>query len=145
MTYDDGVRAAEPIHAAHDTYDKGEVGSIGALIGDVTRDLSLLMRQEVALAKAELTESATKAGTGAGLLAGAGVAALYAVLFVSLGIWALLDFSALAAFIGAVVWAVITAVLAIVGRSNLKKVAGLPRTIETARAVPDALKGNETS
>ena len=32
--------------------------SLGELLGEVTRDLSTLMRQELALAKAELTESA---------------------------------------------------------------------------------------
>jgi hypothetical protein len=47
----------DQIKGAHETYPKGEVSSIGALIGDVATDLSNLMRQEVALAKAEARES----------------------------------------------------------------------------------------
>ena len=47
--------------------------SLGDLLGEVTRDLSTLIRQEMALAKAELKESAGKAAKGAGTLGGAGV------------------------------------------------------------------------
>src|SRR4051794_41763586 len=57
--------------------------SVGELIGEVTRDLSTLMRQELELAKAEMKAEATKAtnevkaqaskaGKGAGMLGGAG-------------------------------------------------------------------------
>ncbi len=34
-------------------------------------------------------------------------------------------------------------VLAVVGRKQLQKVEGMPRTTDTAKRVPDALKGNE--
>ena len=44
-----------------------------------------------------------------------------------------------AAFIAAV----IAAILAATGRNQLKHVKGMPRTVETAKKVPDALKGNE--
>ena len=54
----DAIPDAEPIHGAHETYAKGEVGSIGGLVADISNDLSTLMRQEVALAKAEVQESA---------------------------------------------------------------------------------------
>ncbi|MDX6326082.1 MAG: hypothetical protein QOK15_2436, partial [Nocardioidaceae bacterium] len=70
----DAIPDAEPIEGAHDTYEKGEVGSIGGLVSDISADISTLMRQEVALAKAEIQDSAKKAGKGAGMLAGAGVA-----------------------------------------------------------------------
>ena len=36
--------------------------SVGELIGEVTRDMSTLMRQELALAKAEVKQEAMKAG-----------------------------------------------------------------------------------
>ena len=39
--------------------------SLGDLLGEVSRDISTLMRQEVALAKAELKQSATKSAKGA--------------------------------------------------------------------------------
>ena len=50
--------------------------SIGQILGDVSRDVSTLMRQEVALAKAEARQSATQAGKGIGMLVGAGVAGM---------------------------------------------------------------------
>ena len=135
------------IEGAHDTYAKGEVSSIGALIGDVANDLSTLLRQEVALAKAEARESATRAGKGAGLLGGAGAAALYAVLFLSIALWwalgDLLDSLGWSAVVVAVLWAIVAAILASMGRKKMKEIQGMSRTVETAKQVPDALKGNE--
>ena len=52
-----------PPTAAHA---KAETSSLGDLLGEVTRDMSTLMRQEVELAKVELKQSATRAGKGAG-------------------------------------------------------------------------------
>ncbi|MDQ1594993.1 MAG: hypothetical protein QOH40_1549, partial [Arthrobacter pascens] len=48
-----------PPTAAHA---KADATSLGDLLGDVTRDLSTLMRQELELAKAEAKQSATRAG-----------------------------------------------------------------------------------
>ena len=45
----------------HDERPDVSNNSIGELLGEVTADLSDLMRQEVALAKAELEEEAKKA------------------------------------------------------------------------------------
>jgi hypothetical protein len=56
-----------PPSAAHA---KADSASLGDLLGDVTRDLSTLMRQEIELAKAELKQSGTRAGQGGGMLAG---------------------------------------------------------------------------
>ncbi len=143
----DAIPDPEPIHGSHDTYAKGEVGSIGALISDISADLSTLMRQEVALAKAEVKDSATKAGKGAGMLGGAGYAGHFVVLFLSLALWmgiaSLIDSLGWAALIVAVLWGIVAAVLAMLGRKELNKVEGVPRTQETAKRVPDALKGNE--
>ena len=144
----DAIPDAEPLRGAHDTYDKGEIGSIGQLVGDIANDLSTLIRQELALAKAEAQESATKAGKGAGMLAGAGVAGHFVLLFLSIALWwglgsAMDGHRGWAALIVALIWAVVAAILAVVGRGQLKNVKGLPRTVETAKKVPDALKGNE--
>ena len=101
---------------------KAAATSLGDLLGEVTRDLSTLMRQEVELAKAELKQSASRAGKGAGMLGGAGYAALMAVLFLSLALW-----WAIGTLIGlgwsgvvvAVLWAVIALILVVVGRGQL--------------------------
>jgi hypothetical protein len=143
----DAIPEAEPLQGAHDTYAKGEVGSIGGLVSDISSDLSTLMRQEIALARAEVQQSAKSAGKGAGMLAGAGVAGHFTLLFLSLTLWMalrhLLDSWAWSALIVAVLWGIIAAVLALVGRKQLKQVEGIPRTTDTAKRVPDALKGNE--
>jgi uncharacterized membrane protein YqjE len=143
----DAIPDAEPIHGAHDTYAKGEVGSIGELVSDISADMSTLMRQEVALAKVELKESATKGGKAAGMLGAAGYAGHLFVLFLSITLWMalayLFDDLAWSALVVALLWGVVAAVLAVVGRKKLKEVQGMPRTTETAKRVPDALKGNE--
>ena len=61
--------------------------SLGDLISEVTQDLSTLMRQELELAKAELQQSASRAGKGAGMLGGAAVAGYFVLLFVSIALW----------------------------------------------------------
>src|SRR5215213_2721445 len=48
--------------------------SVGELMGEVAKDLSTLMRQELELAKVEVKAEATKAGKGAGLMGAAGFA-----------------------------------------------------------------------
>src|SRR3954464_5238753 len=51
---------------------------IGEVARDLTKDLSLLVRQEIALAKAEMSEKGRTAAPGLGLLGGAGVVGLAA-------------------------------------------------------------------
>jgi uncharacterized membrane protein YqjE len=120
--------------------------SIGELFTDVTKDVSLLIRQEVELAKAELRQSATTAGKGAGELGGAAVAAHFALLFLSIAIWWAIGNGigrGWAALIVAVVYLIIAAVLAAIGRKDLKAVPGLPQTTGTVKKIPNAMKGNE--
>ena len=119
---------------------------IGEVFAAVTADLSTLIRQEVALAKAEVRQSATRAGAGTGKLAGAGVAGHMVLLFVSISAWwGLGQFigNAWSALVIAAVWAIVGAVLYASGRSSLKQVEGLPRTTDTAKQIPPALAGHE--
>ncbi|WP_406635046.1 phage holin family protein [Pseudarthrobacter quantipunctorum] len=136
----------EPAPSA--AHQKADNASLGELLGDVTRDLSTLMRQEVELAKAELKQSATKAGKGSGMLAGAGVAGHFVLLFLSLGLmFALGALMPLgwAALIVAVIWGIIAAVLASIGRKELKQIKGLPQTGETLSEIPPTLKPGEVN
>ena len=55
--------------------------SLGDIVSDVANDLSTLVRQELHLAKTEVKQEATRAGKGAGMLAGAAVAGLLLLLF----------------------------------------------------------------
>ena len=134
---------SDPITPAED---KAAHTSLGDLLGEVTRDISTLMRQEVELAKAELKESATSAGKGAGLLGGAGYAALMAVLFLSIALWwglgHLMD-NGWSAVVVAVIWGIIALVLYLQGRKSLKTVKGAPQTVDSLKKIPETLKKNE--
>jgi hypothetical protein len=131
-----------PASAAHA---KADNNSLGELLGEVSRDISTLMRQEVALAKAEIKQTGARAGKGAGLLACAGVAGHFVLAFLSLALWwALGTLIGLgwSAVVVAVVWAIIAAVLASMGRKELKAIQGMARTAETLQEIPPTLKPN---
>ena len=122
---------------------KAETTSLGDLLGEVTRDMSTLMRQEVELAKVEAKQSATRAGKGAGLLAGAGVAGHFVLLFLSLALWWALGTVMGLGWSGVVValiWGVVAAVLAARGRKELNAIKGMPQTAETLQEIPPTLK-----
>jgi nitrate/nitrite transporter NarK len=111
--------------------------SPGELASEVAKDMSTLVRQEVALAKAELQQEAKTAGTAFGAFGGAGFAGYFVLVFLSLAMmWALGSVMALgwAALIVAAVWAVVAGVLTLLGRSKLKAFNPKPeRTIETVK------------
>jgi putative superfamily III holin-X len=119
--------------------------SVGELISEVTGDLTTLMRQEIALAKAEIKQEAVTTGKAAGMLGGAGFAGYMMALFLSIALWWGLANGmdeAWAALIVAVLWAVVGAVLAVLGKGKLRAVNPKPeRTVQTLKEVPDALKG----
>ncbi|MFM9921229.1 phage holin family protein [Lacisediminihabitans sp. H27-G8] len=122
--------------------------SLGDLLSSVTADISTLFRQEVELAKAELSESAKKAGKGAGMLGGAGVAGLYVLLFVSIAAWWGLGYlvgNAWSALIVAGIYAIVAFVLYLAGRTQLKTITGAPQTVETLKNIPETLKPGGTS
>ncbi|MBA8795045.1 tetrahydromethanopterin S-methyltransferase subunit G [Friedmanniella endophytica] len=124
----------------------GRQRSIGELLGDVSQDLSRLMRQEVDLAKAEARQSAGRAGKGVGLFAGAAIAGVLLLVFVSVSAWwGLGQFigNQWSALIVALVWAVVALALALAGRSELRRIRGLPDTTDTLSKIPNAVKGQE--
>ena len=120
--------------------------SVGELFSEVAEDLSTLMRQEVELAKAELRQSATRAGKGAGLLAGAGISGHMVLLFVSVAAWwGIGDATGhgWSALIVAAIWLIAAAVLGLMGRREISAVPGMPQTAQTVKRIPDAVRGNE--
>lgn len=110
---------------------------VGTLVSEVANDLSTLMRQEIALAKAEMKKEATQAGKAGAALGGAGLAGWLAVIFVSLAVmFALGAVMPLgwAALIVAVVWGIVGAVLFTSGKKKLSTVNPVPeRTVETVK------------
>jgi uncharacterized membrane protein YqjE len=115
----------------------GQSPTIGDLIGEITQDLTGLVRDEINLAKAELKQEATKAGKAGGMLAGSGYAGHLLVLFVSLTIMFALSHVvdiAWAALIVSALWGAAAAVLYVIGRSRLNEVHVKPeQTVETLK------------
>jgi uncharacterized membrane protein YqjE len=122
-------------HYAAPPYVEGR--SVGDLLGEVTGDLSKLMRQEVALAKVEMKEEAAKAGKASGLLGGAGLVGYLVLVFLSLALMFALDNVmgiGWAAVLTAVILGIISAVLFVVGRNKFKQVNAIPeQTVETLK------------
>ena len=136
----DGASAA---HQPPDVEDQ----SVGALVGRMTTHLSDLMRQELALAKAEIRAEAQKAAKGAGMLAGAGFAAWMVAVFASVTLMWLLDKAMdlwLAALIVTLLWGAVGAVLFVTGRNQLKQVNPKPeQTVESLKEDKEWLKAQK--
>jgi uncharacterized membrane protein YqjE len=92
------------------------------LLRELSNQTTTLVRKEIELAKAELTEKGKKAGTGAGMFGGAGIAGLFALAALTTAIIAALDTAMplwLAALIVAVVYGAIAGVLAMRGKKEI--------------------------
>jgi len=97
---------------------------VGELLKQLSEETTTLVRKELELAKAEVSEKGKKAGVGAGMFGGAGVAgflglgALTAALIVALdGAMALW----LAALIVGLIWLAVAGVLALQGRNKVQE------------------------
>lgn len=117
--------------------DGGTNESLGALFGNLTSDLSDLLRSEMELARVEIREEAAKAGRAAGMLgAGALVAYLGLGLLATAAAWGLaevVDAGWAFLIVGAVV-AVAGGVLLMMGRNRLREVRPVPdETVETLK------------
>jgi hypothetical protein len=119
--------------------------SLGELFGDLSRSLSTLIRQELELARTEMTARASRLSRGAAMV-GVGVALVYAAVF---GVMAVLILGLvelglapwLAALVVTIIVAGIGGLLVASGQSELKKADLVPRrTIETVREDADWAK-----
>ena len=103
---------------------QGSEPSIAELVKQLSEQTTRLARQEVELAKAELTVKGKRAGIGAGMFGGAGVFGFYGLgALTAAGILALATAVAawLAALIVAVVLAAIAGLLALQGKSKVQQ------------------------
>ena len=110
--------------------------SLGELVQLATQNLSLLVSQEIALAKAEIKREVSAAGKGAGLFGGAGFTGLLALVFLSI---------ALAFAIGrpttlgvgflvvGLLYLLAAVVLALTGKKKLSQVGPPAKTIATLK------------
>ncbi|MGY1844105.1 phage holin family protein [Modestobacter sp. SYSU DS0875] len=125
-----------------------ENASTGQLIGQLSDQLTRLVRDEMRLAQAEVGTKAKKFGLGAGLFGGAGLAAFLglqvlvaaAVLALALAVpgW-------LAAVIVAVVLFVVAGVLALVGKKDVQQAAPPVPTEAVSSAKTDVATMKESA
>jgi MFS family permease len=111
---------------------------IGELVKQLAEQTSTLVRQELDLAKAELTQKGQQAGKGAGLMTGAAVIGLLGAGALTAFLIMLLDGALanwLAALIVAVVFLAIAGVLALQGKKKVQAAAPpVPeQTVETVK------------
>ena len=121
--------------------------SLGEIVADVTQKLQLLVREEIELAKAEVTTKAKKLGTGAGMAAGALVTLLFFSIFFFIALAELLndlvwdDYPWAGYGVVALLFLILTIVLVLVGVRLIKK--GSPpapqMAIEEAKATKAVL------
>lgn len=135
-----------PSGARSTSTDAGQSGepSTGQLVTALSTQLSDLVRGELALAKAEMTQSAKQVGIGAGLFGGAGVVALYGVgaliAAAILGLAVVLD-AWLAALIVAVVLFLVAGVFALVGKKQVSSATPpVEKTTASIKADVETLK-----
>ncbi|MEJ7707396.1 MAG: phage holin family protein [Nocardioidaceae bacterium] len=121
--------------------------SVGSLVGQLSSDFSKLMRMELALAKAEMREEVKKAGAGAGLLGGAGLAGWMALICGSFALIWILDIALplpWAAVIVTLLWAIVAAVLAVMGRKKLQEVNPKPeQTVQSLKEDKEWVKAQK--
>lgn len=117
-----------------------DVGSadptLGELVSGMTADVGLLVRKELELAKAEVREEAKTSGKAAGMLGVAGLAAHFALLFVSLALaWGLAEIlpTGFAFLLVGIAYAAVAAVFAMKGKERLREVRAPEQTIETIK------------
>lgn len=118
--------------------------TVGQLVVDIKRDLTDLVKTEVALAKAELADDAKAAGIGAGMFAGAALLGFFALMLLliagALALALVLPYWASFLLVGGVLL-LLAGVLALVGKGRISKVKAPERTIATAKSSVQALKG----
>lgn len=111
--------------------------SVGELVRRASENVSTLVRAEIELAKAELSESVKRGGIGGGMLGAAGAILVFSVPFlfvvIAEGLVALGLPRWLSYLIVWVLFLIVAAVLALIGRSQLRKIEKPERTIKAAR------------
>jgi uncharacterized membrane protein YqjE len=111
--------------------------STGDLLKQLSQETTTLVRQELELARAELTEKGKQAGKGAGLVGGAGVTghmALFALTLTAIFVLATFMTGWLAALLVTLVWGAVAATLALIGKNRIQEATPpAPQTVETVK------------
>lgn len=120
--------------------------SIGRLVADATSQVSSIVRNEIALAKAEVSVDAKKIGKGGALLAVAAITALFSLIYLLHALaWGLMALGLYGWASYAIVFALlilVTVICGVMGKKALSNVKGKPeRTIATTKEAIETVKG----
>jgi hypothetical protein len=114
-----------------------EQASLGELVATASRDLSLLIHQEMELAKAELKQSAVSAGLGAGFLGAAGGLGIFALFAITIGIAEAITAGGIDRYWSYLIVAggylLLAGVLAIFAKNRFSKLSAPQRTLRTVK------------
>ncbi len=134
---------SEPLGDRGDPRAAGDHGDlreepIGELLKRLSNETTTLVKMELDLAKAEMTQKGKEAGLGAGFLGGAGVVGLLALGSLTAFLILLLDGAMpnwLAALVVTLLWGAVAGVLALQGKNKLQDAAppAPEQTIETVK------------
>jgi hypothetical protein len=118
--------------------------TLGALFADASRDLSKLVHEEIALAKAEVRREVKNGATGGAMFGAAGFVTVLAVILLSIaaayGLVALGLHPGWAFLIVAVVYLLAAVAFALIGKRSIAKVGPPERTIRTSKETAAFLK-----
>ena len=138
------VVPTDPAPAARPDLPSKDEPTIGRLVGDATRDISTLVRSEIALAKTELKVSVKAGGLGLGLFAGAAFLGLLAVIMLSVAIAYFIHMTGLdlawCFLIVFLLYVLVAGLLAFVGLRKVKQVKAPERAIHQAQETKSILK-----
>jgi hypothetical protein len=118
--------------------------TIGRLVADASRDVSSLVRSEIALAKSELKVSVKAGGLGLGMFAGAAFLGLLAIIMLSVAIAYFIHMTGLdlawCFLLVFLLYVLIAGLLAFIGIRKVKQVKAPERAIYQAQETKNILK-----
>jgi uncharacterized membrane protein YqjE len=140
---DNPTRAA----SAPPRFERAEDRPLAELIKDLSQQTTTLVRQELELARAELTEKGKVASKGAGMFGAAGLFGVFAFAALTACFIALLatavDHVWLAALIVAAVYGAVAGVLALTGKNKVQEATPpIEQTPQSVKADVEAVKSH---
>ena len=133
-----------PVTRPHSDVPSRDDPTLGRLFADASRDISSLVRQEIALAKSELRVSVKAGGFGIGLFAGAAFIGVLAIIMLSVAIAYFIHMTGLdlawCFLIVFVLYVLLAALLGFVGTKKVKQVRAPERAIHQAQETKNILQ-----
>ena len=130
--------------AVHPELPSKDEPTIGRLVGDATRDISTLVRSEIALAKSELKVSVKAGGVGVAMFAVAAFLGVLAIIMLSVAIAYFIHMTDLPLawcfLIVFLLYLLLAGLLAFIGLRSVKKVRAPERAIHQAQETKSILK-----